>query len=204
MSDLKYRVLRLDELTVQRNCGEDVARKLRADGVAGSQTLGVWLPMMGVSINVVTIATNWTGEPAAHTFNDEAIVSVRTRLFDTLTRGQEPCSRDGIYTQRWFTVAPENVGTLTENSIEAWKSSEVDTAMRVAGFWRCRELNADGSALVLMIVYYPDLAAWDASRYWKPKPAGQEQPNRNVWGGLFAQRRDILLDSLVTVHRPIL
>lgn len=204
MSELKYRVLRLDEFTVQRNRGEDLARKLRADGVAGAQTLGVWLPIIGVSTNVVSMATNWTGEPAAPAFKDDLIVSVRTRLFDTLTRGQEPCSRDGVYTHRWLTVTPDNVGILTQNSIEAWKTSEVDTAMRVAGFWRCRDLNADGSALVLMVVYYPDLTAWEASRYWKPKPPGEEQPNRAVWGGLFAQRRDILLDSYVTVHRPIL
>ena len=75
--------------------------------------------------------------------------------------------------------------------------------MRIAGFWRCRDLNANGQAVVLMIVYYPSLAAWDASRYWKPKPKEQLQPNRNVWGGLFAQRRDILMDSWVSVHRLV-
>ena len=33
MSDQNYRVLRFDELTVQRNRGEDIARKIQANGV---------------------------------------------------------------------------------------------------------------------------------------------------------------------------
>jgi hypothetical protein len=198
---MNYRALRFDELTVQRNCGEDVAKHIKANGAAGSQTLGVWLPMIGVSTNVVSVITNWTGEPQAAAYKDDQIVSVRTRLFDTLARGQQPCTAEGAYTHRWFIVAPDNVQALTDMSVEAWKTMETDTEARIAGFWRCRELNANGEAVVLMIVYYPSLAVWDASRYWKPKPTDQAQPNRNVWGGLFAQRRDILLDSWVTVHR---
>ena len=52
-----------------------------------------------------------------------------------------------------------------------------------------------------MIVFYPSLTDWEGSRYWRPPPQGALQPNRNVWGGLFAQRRDILMDSWVSVHR---
>ena len=201
MSDMNYRALRFDELTVQRNRGEEVASALKANGAAGAQTLGVWLPMIGVSANVVTAVTNWTAEPAAAAYRDETITGVRTRLFDTLARGQQPCTADGIYTHRWFMVAPDNVKTLTDTSVEAWKTMEEDTAARISGFWLDRQRNARGEAVVLMIVYYPSLAAWDASRYWKPKPSDQKQPNRDVWGTLFARRREILLDSWVTVHR---
>jgi hypothetical protein len=200
LSELNYRALRFDEITVQRNRGEQVARDIKANG-AGTQSLGIWLPMIGVSNNVVTAVTNWTGEPPKPAYTSDQIRNVRSRVFDTLARGQQPCTADGIYTHRWFIVLPDHVQALTEMSVEAWKSSEQDTDMRIAGFWRCRELNANGEAVVLMIVYYPSLAAWDASRYWKPLPKGEAQPNRNVWGGLFAQRRDILLDSWVTVHR---
>jgi hypothetical protein len=200
LSDLNYRALRFDEITVQRNRGEQVARDIKANG-AGSQALGVWLPMIGVSNNVVTAVSNWTDEPPAPAYASDQIRNVRSRVFDTLARGQQPCTADGIYTHRWFIVAPEHVQALAEMSVEAWKSSERDTEMRIAGFWHCREPNTNGEAVVLMIVYYPSLAAWDASRYWKPLPKGEVQPNRNVWGGLFAQRRDILLDSWVTVHR---
>lgn len=200
MSDMNYRALRFDELTVQRNRGEEVAKAIKANSV-GEHPLGIFIPMIGVSANVVTAVTNWAEEPAGAAYKDDRIASVRTRLFDTLARGQQPCTADGIYTHRWFMVAPENVGTLTDTSVEAWKTMEADTDARIAGFWLDRERNAKGQAVVLMIVYYPSLAAWDASRYWKPKPKDEAQPNRDTWGGLFARRREILLDSLVTVHR---
>lgn len=200
MSDMNYRALRFDELTVQRNRGEEVAKAIKANGT-GEQPLGVFIPMIGVSANVVTAITNWPGEPPRADYKDGKIAGVRTRLFDTLARGQQPCTADGIYTHRWFMVAPENVKTLTDTSVEAWKTMEADTDARIAGFWLDRERNARGEAVVLMIVFYPSLAAWDASRYWKPKPKEQAQPNRDTWGGLFAQRRDILLDSWVSVHR---
>ena len=48
--------------------------------------------------------------------------------------------------------------------------------------------SADQKVVATLYVYYPSLAAWDASRYWKPLPKGEAQPNRNVWGGLFACR----------------
>ncbi|WP_456722236.1 hypothetical protein [Bradyrhizobium sp. USDA 4350] len=202
MPDINYRVLRFDELIVQPNRGEEIAATLKAGGAPShAQMLGVFVPLIGISSNVVTVATSWTGEPAAAAYQHTKVVGVRSRLFDVLARGQAPCAADGIYTHRWFVVAPDQVQALTEMSVEAWKSSEADTAMRIAGFWRCREPNANGEAVVLMIVNYPSLAAWDESRYWKPKPTHQAQPNRDVWGGLFARRREILRDSWVTVHR---
>ena len=202
MSDTNYRALRFDEIAVQRNSAEAVARAIKANGAA-EQTLGVWLPMIGVSVNTVTAVTNWPGEPPKAAYNDEKIVSVHSRLFDTLARGQTPCSAEGVYTHRWFMAAPDNVKTLTDTSVEAWTTMEADTEARIAGFWLDRERNNKGEAVVLMIVYYPSLAAWEGSRYWKPVPKGEAQPNRNVWGGLFDQRREITLDSFVTVHRLV-
>jgi hypothetical protein len=201
LSDLNYRTLRFDEITVQRNRGEEVAKAIKTSGVEGSQTLGVFIPMIGVSANVVTTISNWTGEPKAAAYQDGKIVGVHTRLLDTLARGQEPCTADGIYTHRRFMCATEHVQILTDTSVEAWKTMEADSDARIAGFWLDRARNAKGEAVVLMIVYYPSLAIWDATRYWKPKPAEHAQPNRDTWGGLFAQRREILLDSFVTIHR---
>jgi hypothetical protein len=204
-----YRTLRFDEFSTRPNCAEEVATHWRMSTAAGTdgQTLGVWIPMIGVSNNTVTVGTLYTGEPPALTVEPsgpaEDITHARSRVFDTLTRGQMACSAypPGIFTHRWFVVRPEHVQEMTYSSIEAWKSAEQDTAMRVVGFWRARDLGADGEATILMIVYYPDLAAWDASRFWKPAPKGESQPHRQVWGELFRKRRDITLNSWVTVHR---
>jgi hypothetical protein len=203
-----YRVLRLDELSVKPNRAEEVASAARANGVQGCQLTGIWLPLIGVSINTVTIATNWMQDPPASTRvapSSDAIVGTRTRLFDVLARGQNACdpAKGGIYTHRWFVVRTGDVDHLTQSSVDAWKYSEADTAMRIAGFWRSREPSNDDTATILMIVYYPDLTAWEASRFWKPKPTGADQPNREVWGGMFRKRRDITLNSWVTVHRPV-
>lgn len=208
MSASTYRVLRLDELSVKPNRAEDVASAARANGVEGCQLTGIWLPLIGVSINTVTIATNWTQDPPASTRvapSPDTIVGTRTRLFDVLARGQTACdpARGGIYTHRWFVVKSGDVDLLTQSSVDAWKLSEADTEMRIAGFWRSREPSTGDTATILMIVYYPDLTAWEASRFWKPKPVGADQPNRDVWGEMFRKRRDITLNSWVTVHRPV-
>lgn len=203
-----YRVLRLDEISTKPNRAEEVASAARGNGVQGCQLTGVWLPLIGVSINTVTIATNWMQDPPLSTKvapTTDAIVSTRARLFDVLARGQTACdpAKGGIYTHRWFVVRTGDVDHLTQSSVDAWKYSEADTDMRVAGFWRSREPSDDDTATILMIVHYPDLTAWEASRFWRPKPAGAEQPNRDVWGGMFRKRRDITLNSWVTVHRPV-
>lgn len=193
-----FSVLRFDDITVKPNSNDAVAAALKS---SLQKPVGIWHPMIGVSANVVTVATNWRGEPEKADYKDANIVSVRSRLFDVLARGQEPCTNAGIYTHRWFITKPENVDLLTQISTAAWETSEADTGMRIAGFWRCRDLNEHGHAVVLMIVNYPNLAEWDATRYWKPKPQDVAQPNRDQWGGLFAKRREILTDSWVTVHR---
>jgi hypothetical protein len=203
-----YRVLRLDEVSVKPNRAEEVASAARANSVQGCQLTGVWLPLIGISTNTVTIATNWMQDPPASTRvapPSDAIINVRTRLFDVLARGQNACdpAKGGIYTHRWFVVRSANVDQLTQSSMDAWTYSEADTEMRIAGFWRSREPSQDDTATILMIVYYPDLTAWEASRFWKPKPAGANQPNREVWGSMFRKRRDITLNSWVTVHRPV-
>jgi hypothetical protein len=202
LSDMNFRVLRFDEISVERNSAETVARAIRADS-AVEQILGVWMPMIGVSHNTVTALSNWSKEPPKANYKSPQITGVRTRLFDTLARGQTACTAEGAYTHRWFMCAPENVKALTDISAEAWPAMETDTAARIAGFWLDRERNAKGEAVVLMIVYYPSLTDWEGSRYWRPLPKGASQPNRQVWGGLFDKRREITLDSYVTVHRLV-
>jgi len=206
-----YRILRVDEISVAPNRAEAIAASVRGRVAARGdcQLVGVWVPLIGVSVNTVTIATNWHHEqPMLESLapdSPDGIVRVRTRLFDVLARGQAACdpAKGGIYTHRWFVTRPGEVDHLTQSSVDAWKYSEADTAMRVAGFWRARDPDEPGTATILMIVYYPDLTAWEASRYWKPKPAGADQPNRAVWGEMFRKRRDILLNSWVTVHRLV-
>jgi hypothetical protein len=175
-----YRVLRLDEISVKPNRAEDVASAARANGVQGCQLTGIWLPLIGVSINTVTIATNWMQDPPLSTKvapTTDAIVSTRTRLFDVLARGQNACdpAKGGIYTHRWFVTKTGDVEHLAQSSVDAWKYSEADTDMRILGFWRLREPSNDDTATILMIVYYPDLEAGER-RPAKPRSLGRDVP----------------------------
>ena len=210
-NDLRYRTLRFDEFRTKQNRADALAVSHRAAATArgDGQTLGVWIPLIGASINTVTVASMWQAEPSAIDpdlgSDKTSIADMRSRIFDVLARGQTPCdpSRPGVYTHRWFVVNPENVQLLTDSSVEAWTSMETDTPARISGFWRSRQAGLNGEATILMIVYYPDLTAWEASRFWKPLPQGIDQPNRQVWGEIFRKRREITLDSWVTVHRLV-
>ena len=198
-----YQVLCYDELTTRPNRAEHVAATCLSSALPGNggAVTGVFLPMIGISSNTVTLATRWRHEPPSSETVRADVLGARTRLFDVLARGQAACEANGIYTHRWFVTKPQEVEELTRSSVDAWAYSEADTAMRVIGFWRERGTRQDGAATILMIVYYPDLAAWDASRYWKPAPREAHQPSRNVWGEMFRKRRELLLDSWVTIHR---
>lgn len=207
-SDLQYRTLRWDEYATRPNRAEALGALMRAAAKSSGdgQALGIYVPWIGLSINTVTVATMWSGEPPApEGVTNPDILRAKSRIFDVLARGQQPCpiDRPGVYTHRWFVVRPENVALMTETSVEAWKGMESDTPARVAGFWRARDLNANGEATILMLVFYPDLTAWEQSRFWKPLPPGIDQPNRKEWGERFRKRREMTLDSCVTIHRLI-
>ena len=204
----EYKTLRFDEFAIKPNRAEIVAGMMRvaSKSSGNGQALGVFVPWIGMSINTVTVATMWTGEPQstpAPTHPD--VVRGKSRIFDVLARGQEPCPTDrpGIYTHRWFVVKPEHADLMTETSVEAWKGMEADTPARVSGFWLSRERDAEGNATILMLVFYPDLTAWEQSRFWKPLPPGIDQPNRAEWGERFRKRREITIDSMVTIHRLV-
>lgn len=207
-SDVQYKTLRWDEYAIKSNRAETTAAAMRAEAKTSGngQALGVFVPWIGMSINTVTVATMWIEEPRpAPTPWKSDVVRGTSRVFDILARGQEPCpiDRPGIYTHRWFVVRPEHVDLMTETSVEAWKGMEADTPARVSGFWLSRERDANGNATILMLVFYPDLTAWEQSRFWKPLPPGIDQPNRAEWGERFRKRREITIDSMVTIHRLV-
>ena len=207
-SDAEYKTLRWDEYAIKPNRAEAAASAMRADAKTSGngQALGVFVPWIGMSINTVTVATMWIEEPRPTPVPWKSdVMRGKSRVFDILARGQQPCpiDRPGIYTHRWFVVRPEHVDLMTETSVEAWKGMEADTPARVSGFWLSRERDAEGNATILMLVFYPDLTAWEQSRFWKPLPPGIDQPNRAEWGERFRKRREITIDSSVTIHRLV-
>ncbi|GGG37680.1 hypothetical protein GCM10010964_26900 [Caldovatus sediminis] len=208
-------MLRYDELRTAPNAGEPAADRQNGAAAAalrgrGGALFGVWLPLVGLSINTVVVASVWDGDPPASPGaglleTDAAVIGQRSRAFAPLARGVVPPSpaRGGIHTHRWFVLREADVERLVALTLPAWEALEADSAARIEGLWRCRETEPEGVATLLMLVWYPSLAEWEATRFWRPKPAGAAQPNRDAWAGAFRQRRDLLLDSWVTVHRLV-
>jgi hypothetical protein len=209
------RTLRYDELRTAPNAWQAVADRQKAaaaasPGAQGGALFGVWLPQIGPSINTVVVASTWAGEPPAPTgaglaASDPAVAGERSRVFDPLARGAAPPSpaRGGIHTHRWFVLRDGDVARLVALTLPAWEAMEADSAARIEGLWRCRDLDAGGVATLLMLVWYPGLAEWEATRFWRPRPASAAQPNRDAWAEAFRARRDLLLDSWVTIQRLV-
>jgi hypothetical protein len=206
------RVLRYDELRTAPNAWQAVADRQKAAVAAlaaqGGALFGVWLPQIGRSINTVVVASTWEGEPPASAgaglaASDPEVVGQRSRVFDLLARGHAPPSlaRGGIHTHRWFVLREGDVARLVALTLPAWDAMDADSAARIEGLWRCREVEAGGVVTLLMLVWYPDLAEWEATHFWHARPASAAQPNRDAWAEAFRERRELLLDSAATVQR---
>jgi hypothetical protein len=192
-------LLRFEEFTAQPRRAAALQAKLRE--VPGGRLFGLWRAQIGPSMNLVTRASLWPGEPPpAAGEADPDIAALRTRVLTILTRGQTPPdpARGGIVTHRWFVLPADRVAEMVAITTEAWVGFEGDTGSEPLGLWQDRA--AGEPAHVLLMTWYPSLAAWEQSRFWNAAAAGENQAQRARWGALFARRRDMLLDTWVTVH----
>jgi hypothetical protein len=192
-------LLRFEEFTARPRRAAVLQARLRA--APGARLFGPWRAQIGPSMNLVTRATLWPGEPPpVAEAADPDIAALRTRVLAILTRGETPPdpARGGIVTHRWFVLPAGRVAEMVAITTEAWTGFEGDTAGEPLGLWQDR---AEAEpAHVLLMTWYPSLAAWEGSRFWNAAAAGPDQARRAHWGALFARRRDMLLDTWVTVH----
>lgn len=75
----------------------------------------------------------------------------------------------GIYVFRWFEVEPDNVNEIVELSGLAWPSFEADFDARIQGLF---VEDHDQPSRMLLLTWYLDLSAWEASR--KPSPDSRD------------------------------
>lgn len=191
-------LLRFEEFTARPGRAAAVQDRLRE--VPGGRMFGLWRAQIGPSMNLVTRASLWPGEPPAPDATDPDIAALRTRVLTILTRGETPPdpARGGIVTHRWFILPAAKVAEMVAITTEAWVGFEGDTGSEPLGLWQDR---AQGEpAHVLLMTWYPSLAAWEGSRFWNAAAGGPDQAQRAKWGALFRRRRDMLLDTWVSVH----
>jgi len=176
-----------------------IARDLLTLGVQGGRVFGVFTAQIGLPRDQVIMMTVWPDAasvraPALRT----GVTLVEQALWDATIRPAEGAVIDvgpGIVTHRKFTVRDEDVAQFLDLSDTAWGNFEETQAARPIGMWRSRTQVGPGLADMRLMTWYSDLAAWDASRFWNPKP----NPATAAAHARFKARGEITIDTNVVV-----
>jgi hypothetical protein len=85
-----------------------------------------------------------------------------------------PPQKSGLYVHRWFLVEPQDVEEVVELSATAWDSFEHTFAVEILGLFR---MLGEDTALteLLLLTWYPNLAAWEMSRQVEQVPAARQR-----------------------------
>jgi len=171
---------------------------------AGGQLYGVWLGQIGLSANQGIVVTAWQDLESAKRHGSDAVEGIND-ITASETLYVEPTARPenatppegpGIFAHRVFEVRREDVDRFIELSTEAWPEFEQIFGARIFALWRETGHDRANERLILL-TRYPDYAAWEQSRYWRP------EPDPNAAGALqrFRERREITVDTVVYTTR---
>jgi hypothetical protein len=163
-------------LTTSGNSWRPWEQALREDGVAklvalGGALYGVWSPLFGLASNQLVLMTSWDVPDGVIPNVTEAlqavegIVRVDNHMIVPTARPTTttPPRQPGLYVHRWFRLAPHHVDEAVELSDTAWETFEQAFEVEVIGFFRTIEPQTELAELMLLN-WYPNLAAWEASR----------------------------------------
>jgi hypothetical protein len=160
-----------------------LARSLREDGLpllgtVGGRFYGLWTAQFGLASSQLVLMTYWDRRQGVSSAVEEMLSSLEAvecidhHLVVPTARPKtaEPPSRPGIYVHRWFDVEPRHVDEIVELSAAAWETFERTFEVEVIGFFlRLVEPGAESTQLMLLN-WYPSLAAWEASRNFDADP----------------------------------
>ncbi len=159
----------------------------------GGQLYGAFAPQFGLASNQLVLMTCWDRrEGVERTIEEtlsavEGVIGVAHHLVVPTARPEtsEPPRRKGIYVHRWFDVEPRHVDEIVELSSVAWETFEKTFEVEVVGFFRTLDDGADVTQLMLLN-WYPSLAAWEASRNFEADPASRTR---------FARRAELTMGT---------
>lgn len=86
----------------------------------------------------------------------------------------EPLRRHGVYVHRFFDLHPERIDEAVELSARAWESFERVFEVEIAGLFRTLSDDPEHAQLMLLN-WYPSLAAWEASRDFERDPESRKR-----------------------------
>ena len=172
----------------------------------GGRLLGLFKPLIGLSLNHAITIVEWPDEAGASASGGLILTGlaghtiVQHDLWEATLRpapGARLPEDPGLYSHRWFDVADADVARFLELSGGAWDNFESAHGSQVIGLWRSRAAPAPGVTRLRLTAWYEDMAAWERSR-WFNKPAGAEIANAR-----FAERAALTLDSAVSIVQRV-
>jgi hypothetical protein len=149
---------------------------------AGGGPYALFAPQFGLGSDQLVLMTSWE-----HRVNACAIVgrtlsaldeveSVEHHVVEPTARPttSRPPERAGVYVHRWFDLDPANVEEVVDLSAEAWKTFEATFEVEVIGFF-LSTANDGGPTRLMLLNWYPSLAAWEASREFDRDPESRRR-----------------------------
>ena len=199
----EYRFIR-----VKQNTWDSVEAAILANAAAvaeaGGQLFGVWAGQIGLSANQGIVVTVWTdidtakrkGQTALAGIND--VSASETLYMEPTTRPVDatPPEGPGIFAHRIFETRREDTERFVQLSDEAWPQFEEVFGTKIFALWRETGHDRAFDRLILL-TRYPDYAAWQNSRFWRPEP----EPNAADALEKFRERRQITVDTVVYTTR---
>lgn len=179
-------------LTTSGNSWRPWGQALREDGVTKLTALGgklysIWSPLFGLASNQIVLMTSWsTSDGVVQNVTEtlttlDGIVSVDNHMVVPTVRptANTPPSKPGLYVHRWFLLEPGHVDEAVELSNTAWETFEQAFEVEIIGFFRTIEPQTDLAQLMLLN-WYPNLAAWEASRNLALAPEARQRFRRRL------------------------
>ena len=200
----EYRFIRVRQNTWDTVEAEILSNGATAVADAGGQLFGIWAGQIGLSANQGIIVTVWPDAVTAKQNGVKAIDGIKdisaseTMYLEPTRRPVDPTPPEGpgIFAHRVFEVRRDDAERFIELSDEAWPQFEEVFGSRIFALWRETGHDRANERLILL-TRYPDYAAWENSRYWRPEP----DPNAADALKRFRERREITVDTFVYTTR---
>jgi hypothetical protein len=175
-----------------------VDEALRADG---AMVIGLWAAEIGAHTDegVLMCTMETVAHPALEAI-DSLIESSTERVVATVRpTDRTPQTAAGIYAHRWFETTDDRWPEFLELSEGAWPHFETaHPGTEILGFFRSLDVDAP-RCRILLVTRYPDLATWERSRPYAPKPTeGTEESRRR-----FRRRAELTDRTVVRILRPV-
>ncbi len=138
-------------------------------GQQAATVFGIFTALLGLPSNELYLVTCAARPITLPKLKDVTLVSTVSLQPTLRPLAHQPRNKPGVYVFRWFSVEPESVDDIVSLSGAAWPSFEADFAAEIQGLF---VEDSEAPSQMLLITWYQDLQAWQASR--QPSPDARE------------------------------